>query len=379
MQIINFIQSAPAYLTDYSMTLNGTDEYASFTPLAAGDSRTVMTVSAWVLRGSTGSEQHIFGASDSAGNNLEVISFDSSDRLVYRIFVGGAEVVNYTTTATYTSTSAWYHIHVTRNGNTVTITVDGTVVSAFDTSDAPTGDNGMLGYTEAHFIGRKVWAANSYFNGKIADLAYLDGVSSAASNFITGAGGSPKDLTGLSFGTSGFWQRYQNSAYLGADFATPDSGHAPADSCTGGTPSSSAGTAANAFDDNIGTLNNFATTSMPQYVRYDFGSGVDITRAKIDIEQINAAAYDWEVNYSDDAWSGSTTADSGTHASSLLQEDARFSSVGSHRYWEVRFTAWTSASNGNIAEISMHIPGDGINHYDTANIDSGNQSATVPT
>ena len=179
--------------------------HLSWTPAGTGDSRTVMTVEAVFKLFSLATDQHIFAASDSAGNNIERLYIDATGNLHYEIFVGGVTVVHYETTALFRDFSAWYQVVVIRNGNTVTLYVNGTAVTAFDTSDAPTGDNGMFGHTEAHYIGRKPWTTSGYLDLAIARLTYQDGVAASISDYgkAVGNGWSISDASSLSLGTNG--------------------------------------------------------------------------------------------------------------------------------------------------------------------------------
>jgi len=177
----------------------------NWTPAGTGDSRTVMTVEAVFKLFSLATDQHIFAASDGAGNNIERLYIDATGNLHYEIFVGGVTVVHYETTALFRDFSAWYQVVVIRNGNTVTLYVNGTAVTAFDTSDAPTGDNGMFGHTEAHYIGRKPWTTSGYLDLAIARLTYQDGVAASISDYgeAVGNGWSIADASSLSLGTNG--------------------------------------------------------------------------------------------------------------------------------------------------------------------------------
>jgi hypothetical protein len=187
----------------------------NWTPAGTGDSRTVMTLEVLFKLFSLATDQHIFAASDGAGNNIERFYIDATGNLHYEIFVGGVTVVHYETTALFRDFSAWYQVVVIRNGNTVTLYVNGTAVAAFDTSDAPTGDNGMFGHTEAHYIGRKPWTTSGYLDLAIARLTYQDGVAASISDYgsAVGSGWQIADVSGLSLGTNGV--RFQ-----GGDVAT---------------------------------------------------------------------------------------------------------------------------------------------------------------
>lgn len=208
MQWIQFIQnlSTGGYVIEGSAGFaDAGANHHNWSPAGTGDSRTVMTLEVLFKLFSLATDQHIFAASDGAGNNIERLYIDATGNLHYKILVSGATAVHYETTAQFRDYNAWYQVVVIRNGNTVTIYVNGTVVTAFDTSNAPTGDNGMFGYTEAHYIGRKPWATSGYLDLAISRLTYQDGVAASISDYgeTVGSGWRIADASGLSLGTNG--------------------------------------------------------------------------------------------------------------------------------------------------------------------------------
>jgi len=210
----------PSYAITNSCSFDGSAEYMSLTPGAGPDSTTIRTFSAWYKRSSAAADRDVlFCASDGAGNLGEILEINASNKWYDNIFnyPSPGEVMQYITTATYTDTASWHHIHATRSGTTEVLTFDGTVVSAFDTSTAPgASDPGYFGTSGyVHRIGSITWAARQYFAGLLADVIYLDGVAEPASSFITGAGGSPKDPSGLTFGTRGFWLDFKDNGNSG--------------------------------------------------------------------------------------------------------------------------------------------------------------------
>jgi len=114
------------------------------------------------------------------------------------------------------------HVHVTRSGATVTISVNGEAITAFDTSTAPdAGDQSMFMQSgEPTTISYQPWGGTNRYNGYIAEAIMLDGTASAVSNFgktDTNGNWVPIDPSGLTFGTNGFWLDFADSADLGND------------------------------------------------------------------------------------------------------------------------------------------------------------------
>ena len=214
---------AAGYVIEGSGLFDGSSDYLSWTPSGAADSDTIWTASAWVKRAGLGSLQRVFVAGDVAtGNNFDAIYFDANDKLNWQLYRSGLLQGQYTTTAVFRDTSAWMHVHVTRSGATVTISVNGEAITAFDTSTAPdAGDQSMFMQSgEPTTISYQPWGGTNRYNGYIAEAIMLDGTASAVSNFgktDTNGNWVPIDPSGLTFGTNGFWLDFADSADLGND------------------------------------------------------------------------------------------------------------------------------------------------------------------
>ena len=217
------IPTTGGYVPAGAIWLDGSADYLSWTPSGAADSDTIWTASAWVKRAGLGSLQRVFVAGDVAtGNNFDAIYFDANDKLNWQLYRSGVLQGAYKTTAVFRDTSAWMHVHVTRSGATVTISVNGEAITAFDTSTAPdAGDQSMFMQSgEPTTISYQPWGGTNRYNGYIAEAIMLDGTASAVSNFgktDTNGNWVPIDPSGLTFGTNGFWLDFANSAALGTD------------------------------------------------------------------------------------------------------------------------------------------------------------------
>ena len=152
------------------------------------------------------------------GPNDDGIRFDSTSNQL-RVFFNTTGDGDLQTTMTFSS-GQWYHIVVAIDTSQATasdranIYVDGSLITAFATETYPTlnytmnwGENGVTTY-----LGQN--GSGSYMNGKIAEPALIDGLQLDDTSFASG--GSPIDLSGLTFGTNGFWQDHST---LGADIS----------------------------------------------------------------------------------------------------------------------------------------------------------------
>jgi hypothetical protein len=104
--------------------------------------------------------------------------------------------------------------------NSVQLFFDGTLVAAFSTATYP-AQNTNFGNNSAStfFIGANFTPAN-FFNGKLAQVYYIDGQQLTPTSFISGTPGLPISYTGTYSGTFDFFLSFSNGAStvtLGAD------------------------------------------------------------------------------------------------------------------------------------------------------------------
>ncbi len=185
------------------------------------------THSVWVKRSTVGNFDIMQGFySDS--NNYCAISFLDSDRLDF-INYEGSTTVRKITTAKFRDVSAWYHICVavdTTQGTAndrVKMYVNGVLQTVFDANTAPS-QNANLGVdlsTQAVGVGEG--GGIGYLQGYLAESVYIDGQQldpTSFGEFDSDSGiWKPIDVSGLTFGTNGFYLDYEDSSALGNDAA----------------------------------------------------------------------------------------------------------------------------------------------------------------
>ena len=198
-----------------------------------GNQRT-FTISCWVKRGSLGTRPIVSyaatvgsGGSGARGN----LSFDSD--LLYFQFnpTGSSWWTYYVNTRLFRDTNAWYHIVIRVDttdataSNRLKIYVNGeqqTLNSTIGTQNLDTGWNANNIY---HHIGRyasstSITSTNTW-DGGIAHFHYVDGTAYDASTFgetdsTTGIW-KPKTAPSVTYGTNGFFLKFENSASMGTD------------------------------------------------------------------------------------------------------------------------------------------------------------------
>ena len=202
---------------------DGSSDYLSRTPGSQGDLQ-ISTFSYWVKRSSLG-EQIILttGDPDTAGSLFQIY-FDSGDRI--HIETDSPSLV---TNRKFRDLSAWYHIVVAvdttqaTESNRVRIYVNGVEETSFATAEYPT-QNASLNFnkTVAHHIGVLLVYDMAYYDGYMAEVVHVDGQQLAPTSFGEFDSSSPTiwkpiDVSGLTFGTNGFYLDFEDSAALGDD------------------------------------------------------------------------------------------------------------------------------------------------------------------
>ena len=201
---------------------DGSSDYMTRAFGASQTSTAAFTVSVWVKRGALGTRQSIFAAYDgsaAAGDDLE---FETDDTLSYNGSGAGAN----TTSAKFRDVSAWYHIVVARNSgatgaaNQVKIYVNGTLQTLGTNAGCNVSQFLRNGLNSR--IGASQNGSAYYVDMYMAEFVAIDGQMLDHTSFGEFDADSPtiwkpKDVSGLTFGTNGFYLDFENSGSLGAD------------------------------------------------------------------------------------------------------------------------------------------------------------------
>ena len=190
---------------------DGDSAYMHKTPGGDGSS-TVFTFSCWVKRGQLGTLQTFFSAGTA---NKGQLVFDAEDQL--KILDDGAVIAE--TSRVFRDTSAWYHIVLAYNTgesgtDKVKIYVNGVQETAFAT-DGRDGA-GSLNYVNSTEQQNYFADTSNFFDGYVAEVVMIDGSQLAATSFGEFDEDSPTiwkpiDVSGLTFGTNGFYLDFEAS------------------------------------------------------------------------------------------------------------------------------------------------------------------------
>ena len=190
------------------------------------------TFSAWVKISSIGNDTFLLDF-NTDGNNRSQIGFQDADKaiIVYEK-VSGSTSQLLQTSAQFRDPTGWLNIVVSCDRTLGTDTertkiyVNGTRVTSFSTADGgpnypAQNTNGIINTAVSTLVG-KYSQSTLFYDGYMCEVVFIDGTAYAASDFGEFDEDSPtiwkpKDPSGLTFGTNGFYLDFEDSSNLGND------------------------------------------------------------------------------------------------------------------------------------------------------------------
>ena len=188
----------------------------TMTPSGAPTNADISTLSFWTKIGGLGTNRTPIAAA----SNGAAVHFRTDDQVDFYNAGGSLR-----TTQKFKDVSAWYHI-VLRTDTTdgtandrLRVYVNGTQVTDFAARSNPDQNaNTHLGSAAEHHIGCNNSAAN-FFNGYLAEVCFIDGLSLGPDSFGEFDSDSgiwkPIKVSGLTFGKNGFYLEFKSGGNLG--------------------------------------------------------------------------------------------------------------------------------------------------------------------
>ena len=229
MPINSFLYPGVKVFTPYEVANSlrfddGSSDYLNRT--SSTGSNTTSTFSGWIKRANLGAEMKILNFTGGS-NNLN-IEFKSDDQFSANAYDGSSQF-SLKTNRKFRDPSAWYHIVVAIDttqataSNRVKIYVNGVQETSFATETYPTQNDTLVmnNYLSSNpFIGQN-GSSNHFFDGYMSEICWIDGQQLDATSFGEFDSDTniwkPIDVSGLTFGTNGFYLDFENSGSLGAD------------------------------------------------------------------------------------------------------------------------------------------------------------------
>jgi len=291
------------------------------------------TISFWVKRSILGSNQAIISQRHNNSYSAAV-KFKTDNTLEVFDVRNDEDALQVVTNRTFTDTSAWYHIvvssDVSPSSPALKIFVNGVQETSFATSNQYS-QNETTSWNNGYRM--EIGSVNGdYFDGYIAQPALIDAYDYDADSFgefdeDTGIW-KPIDVSGLTFGTNGFYLDFESSGNMGND-------------ATGGTDFTESNIAAvdqatDTCTNNFSTLNPLASiTDVPTFSdgnltidisdagRFGAQSTIGVSQGKWYAEFKLVASSDNDmavgVNSDDDSPRGDLGAGFGTHSTSYRE------------------------------------------------------------
>ena len=203
---------------------NTSNDSLTRTPSSTTNTQT-FTLSFWVKRSNLASNR-IFSVYNDGNNWHDMYFSGGTNSKLELTFYNSGYTVLLTTSNVLRDPSAWYHIVIafdTTQGtasNRVKIYINGNQITSFDNTTYPSLNYNTYinnsSYT--HYIGEN---PNQGLSAYLSEFVFIDGSQLDPTSFgefdeDTGIW-KPIDVSGLTFGTNGFYLDFENSGSLGAD------------------------------------------------------------------------------------------------------------------------------------------------------------------
>ena len=208
---------------------DGSSDYLSKS-FSSGNQKT-FTFSTWFKLGSSTDNLTLFATGADGSNRFWVMRHNESSnnsQIKIDAKTSDSQTIELRTNASFRDPAAWMHLVVAvdttqaTDTNRVKVYINGSQVTSFNQSTYPAEDhNTEVNKAAEHRIGRYN-AGDNYWDGYMCETVFIDGTQYAASDFGEFDSDSPtiwkpKDVSGLTFGTNGFYLDFEDSGDLGDD------------------------------------------------------------------------------------------------------------------------------------------------------------------
>ena len=218
-----------AYEVANSLRMNAADDSYLSRTKGTSDSTTKGTYSVW-FKLSTAAGGVTFFDSGTGTADRVVVYISSNETLKLHGKIGNSTVLSMESDAEYRDVSAWSHLVIAidtaqaSSSNRVKVYMNGTQITSWSTETYPSQNDALRLFTssEVEYIGRNQIDGESTHNGYLAEVVKIDNQQLAPTSFGEFDSDSPtiwkpKDVSGLTFGTNGFYLDFEDSSNLGND------------------------------------------------------------------------------------------------------------------------------------------------------------------
>jgi len=196
---------------------------------SSGD-RLKWTWSAWLKKTKNGADEDLFSGYDNS-SNFTRIQIGDTGRFNYINKTSGTQNAKIETNRVFRDNSAWYNFVIvwdTGNataGNRMRIYINGVEETSFANETQPSLNqvSHVNQASKTNYVGT-FDGSGTFFNGYMAEVVLIDGQALDPTSFGEFDEDSPtiwkpKDVSGLTFGTNGFYLDFEDGSSLGNDAA----------------------------------------------------------------------------------------------------------------------------------------------------------------
>ena len=190
--------------------------------VGAGNRQT-WTWSGWIKKAKTGVTHMIMGTYVHANDNFRIYVADT-DKISMRFYNGTEYILG--TNRVFRDTSAWYHLVFVADttnatsGDRFRMYVNGVRETSFASETQPT-QNLQMSVNDSNTLEIGSFNNADFFDGNMAHVNFVDGTALDASYFgetdSTSGIWKPKTGPSVTYGTNGFFLKFQDSSSLGDD------------------------------------------------------------------------------------------------------------------------------------------------------------------
>ena len=214
-------------VVNQSLRFNDDDGANLKRDIASSGNRKTWTWSAWVKRGNLGGSNGQYLFTDGKSSSLSSLNFDSNDKLYVQLRAGGASKYKLTNQV-FRDVSSWYHFVWRVDTTQATaedrsrVYVNGTQITSWSIeqnvnqdTDSTINESG-----NDHLIGGYSSGTSRNFDGYMAEVNFIDGTSYGPDTFGETKDGVwiPKAVSGVSYGTNGFYLPFGQDTSSGSSF-----------------------------------------------------------------------------------------------------------------------------------------------------------------
>ncbi len=203
------------------------NDYFNRTPSSASNRRT-FTLSFWIKRWEISSSDWIIRATNGSGNATGLYFVGTQDKINIYSEDSGSAVMDLKTYRVFRDVSAWYHIVIafdttqSTDTNRVKLYVNGVQDANFQNTTYPSQNRDLHINTDiAHFIATDGAGSSNRLGCYFSEFCLIDGQAldpTSFGEFDEDSGiWKPIDVSGLTFGTNGFYLDFEDSGALGDD------------------------------------------------------------------------------------------------------------------------------------------------------------------